>query len=388
LKMLLNLAFRNLLRYGVRSGITVMGVACSVSLFFSVLSFHVGFQENLAAQIQRSGTDFMIVPKGCSYEVASLVLYGAVLPKYLDSGILQTVAAMEGVEGAAPILVAQIPDRAGGRVDLVYGVSMGEMSRMKPSWKWEGTLPREDQEALVGELFAQSRGLGVGGMLEYPDRGLRLRITGILRRTNSHEDTAVFLPLAAVQALVNTPGAVTSIAVKARHPMLIPALRDELALRVPGIQVVTMDQVLDTISNLAGTAKAMTLSIAVVALGISILGLMNFVLITTYERVPEIGILRAMGASRWDIRVLSVVETGTLVGSGVVVGILLSLLTSGLVEELVRRVTPFVPSGKMSAFDPVLAVWVAVGAFVVGLLSGLYPAQRASRVRPREVIRC
>src|SRR5208283_3758256 len=102
----------------------------------------IGFERNLAKEIEKTGIDFMIVSKGCSFEVASLVLYGAVMPKYLDEGLLDKVKHVDDVEIASPVLISQLPNLKSGRTDVVYGMEMSDISKLKPEWHVNGRLPQ------------------------------------------------------------------------------------------------------------------------------------------------------------------------------------------------------------------------------------------------------
>jgi putative ABC transport system permease protein len=90
----LKLAAKNILRHRTRSVLTMLGIAASVGVLFAVLSFNKGFTEGLALELERTGLHFMIVPSGCAHEVAALVLHGAVIPKFLDTGVMEHVGAL------------------------------------------------------------------------------------------------------------------------------------------------------------------------------------------------------------------------------------------------------------------------------------------------------
>src|SRR6056297_2966449 len=104
----LKLSIKNLLRHRTRSAMTMLGIAASVGVLFSVLSFNRGFTEGLADELDRTGLHFMVVPSGCAHEVAALVLHGAVIPKFLDTGVMQHLQEANGIDLATPILVAQL----------------------------------------------------------------------------------------------------------------------------------------------------------------------------------------------------------------------------------------------------------------------------------------
>jgi putative ABC transport system permease protein len=165
-------------------------------------------------------------------------------------------------------------------------------------------------------------------------------------------------------------------------------VQDKLSLKIPGIQIIMMDEVRKNISSVASSARALTLTIAIVVAMISIMGVVDSILITLFERRREIGMMRALGASRNDIFRLSLYETVILVSSGGGAGIFLGFAGSGIVEDLVREVTPYVPPGKIIAFEPKLGILLFSCSLLAGVLAGLYPAWKSSRVSPIEVINC
>ncbi|MFZ0927108.1 MAG: ABC transporter permease [Syntrophobacteraceae bacterium] len=384
----IKLSWNNILRYKTRSILTIFAVACSVGVLFSILSFDMGFERNLAKEIEKTGIDFMIVSKGCSFEVASLVLYGAVIPKYLDEGLLEKVKHVEDVETASPVLISQLPNLKSGRTDVVYGMEMSDIAKLKPQWHVDGRLPQSGYELILGYLIAEKYKVKIGDEVPYLRDGITFRIVGVLNRQNSQEDSAVFVPIQTLQELLARPGAVTSIGVKTNNPMMIGSVQDKLSVKIPGIQIIMMDEVRKNISSVASSARALTLTIAIVVAMISIMGVVDSILITLFERRREIGMMRAIGASPSDIFRLSLYETVILVSAGGGAGILLGIAGSGIVEDLVRVVTPYVPPGKIIAFEPKLGILLFLCSLLAGVLAGLYPAWKSSRVSPIEVINC
>jgi putative ABC transport system permease protein len=114
---------------------------------------------------------------------------------------------------------------------------------------------------------------------------------------------------------------------------------------------------------------------------------MNSILMAVFERTQEIGMMRAVGASRWDIFRIILEETTILSLSGGLVGILISILGSRMIEAFVRSVMPFVPSGNLISFDPVVAAGSVLFIFIIGLCAGIYPALKASKINPVEAIK-
>jgi len=383
----LKLAVKNLLRHRTRSALTMLGIAASVGVLFSVLSFNRGFNEGLAEELERTGLHFMVVPSGCAHEVAALVLHGAVIPKFLDTGVMQHLQETSGISLATPILVAQHPNPQKDRIDLIYGVDMKALSAIKPSWQIEGRIPTQNNEILLGHEVAEHEGLKPGDVFTETADGRQLVIAGIVGLTGSQDDAFVYLPIQTAQQILERPDAATAIGVKVSDPERMNEITDALTAAVPGIQIVTMGQVMTSISNLAASARALSLAIVLIAVLISAVGVMNSILMSIFERSQEIGMMRAVGASRRDIFRIILEETTILSLAGGVLGIFIATFGSKLIETFVRSVMPFVPSGNLISFDPLLALGSVLFIMAIGLCVGLYPACKASKIHPVEAIK-
>jgi putative ABC transport system permease protein len=382
----LKLAGKNLLRHRTRSALTMLGIAASVGVLFSVLSFNKGFTEGLAVELERTGLHFMVVPSGCAHEVAALVLHGAVIPKFLDTKVMEHVTATPGIDLATPILVAQRPDPQRGKIDLIYGVDMSVLSAIKPGWEITGKIPEQENEILLGYEVAQHEKLQPGDQFS-SHNGSTLLVAGIVGLTGSQDDAFVYLPIKTAQKLLDHPAAATAIGVKVTDPTRMVEITDALTAAVPGIQIVTMGEVMNSISNLAASARALSLAIVLIAILISAVGVMNSILMAVFERTQEIGMMRAVGASRRDIFRIILEETTILSLSGGLVGILISILGSRMIEAFVRSVMPFVPTGDLISFDPAVAAGSVLFIFIIGLCAGIYPAFKASKINPVEAIK-
>jgi len=381
----LKLALKNLKRHRTRSLLALFGIATSVAVLFSILSFNKGFEQGLAKELKRTGVHFMVVPSGCAHEVASLVLHGSIIPKFLDLSVMDHLNSMEGIEFASPILVAQIANPQQGRLDLIYGLEMNKIPQLKPDWKIDGSIPENDLEIVLGSEVAGHMGFKPRDKLAYP--GTTFTIAGVLKKTGSQDDAFIYIPLKAAQTILKKTSGATAIGVKVSDPVALNRITEELADKVPGIQIVTMNQVMSSISTLAASAKVLSLSIAIIAIIVSAVGVMNAMLMAVFERTQEIGMMRAIGASRPDIFRIVLKEGMLLTLTGGIAGILVSVIGSDFIELFVRKVMPYVPSENMVRFEPGIAGASIIFALLIGILSGLYPAWKASRINPIEAIK-
>jgi putative ABC transport system permease protein len=226
----------------------------------------------------------------------------------------------------------------------------------------------------------------VGDSLLIPEKDVGLKVVGVLERTGTQDDGTIFLPLNAAQRIFGMIGELTSIGVKVRKGADI-AKFEERMYALPDVQIVSLSQVKNTIMTLVSTAKVMVFSIALIAVLISIMGVINTILMSVIERRQEIGIFKAMGAVLWDIFRLIWLETVILCFVGGVLGSGLAFATAKLTDLLIRRLLPYAPSGGLVVVDPPLVLFTMGVVVLIGFFSGLYPSWRAGRVRPLESMR-
>jgi len=241
-------------------------------------------------------------------------------------------------------------------------------------------------EAVLGYEAAELEQREVGDKLLIPEKEVEVTIVGVLARTGTQDDGTIFLPLRTVQKVFGQEGQLTGIGIKVKKEADIAAFEERM-YRLPDVQVVSMTQVKNTIMTLISTAKVMVLSIAIIAVLIAVVGVVNTILMSVMERRQEIGILKAMGAKAKDIFRLIWTETVILCVAGGVVGCAMALGTAKLTEVLVRRLLPYTPSGGLVTIDYSLALFTLGVVTLIGLLSGVYPAWKAGSVRPLETIR-
>jgi len=141
---------------------------------------------------------------------------------------------------------------------------------------------------------------------------------------------------------------------------------------------ITQDQILDVFTKLTNTFFAVMISLSGVGLLVGGIGVMAIMMVSVTNRTREIGVRKALGARRLDILVQFLVEAATLTGIGGVIGIIIGLTFGRLVTYMmgIQATAPVVLTA--------LAVTVSVG---IGVVFGLYPANRAARMDPVEALR-
>jgi putative ABC transport system permease protein len=385
-------AYKNLARRRVRTALTAGGVAVAVAVLVSLLGFNQGYENALNNDIEKMGFQVLITAKGCPYEAATLLLKGGGGLRYMDAGVYETIARDPDVAAITPqlIQVAFDPDKNNGEggFNFYMGIEKSYLE-LKPWMKFKAGewFSGEDvDEVILGYEAAELEQRRVGDKLLIPGVDGAFTVAGIFERAGTQEDGTIYMPLATVQRVFGPPGKLSGVGVKLKDVSAIPAFEERM-YDLPGTQVISLAQVKGTIMNLVGSARVMVMSVAAIAIFVALIGVVNTVLMSVFERTQELGIIRAMGASRFDVFKLIWLETVIVCAAGGVLGGAVAIGGSRVVEELVRRVLTYSPTGSLVVITPALLAGALAGALALGIVAGLYPAARAAAMRPIEAIR-
>ena len=385
-------AYKNLARRKVRTALTAGGVAVAVAVLVSLLGFNQGYEKALNDDVEKMGFQVLVTAKGCPYEAATLLLKGGGGMRYMDAKVYDTIRRDPAVAAVTPEIMTVVFDAekndGQGGFNVYTGIEQSYFA-LKPWLKYKagGWFSSTDaHEIILGYEAAELEQRKVGDKMLIPNVPGSFKVVGILERAGAQDDGTIYMPLATVQRIFNQPGKLSGVGIKLKDVSQIPAFEERM-YGLPDAQVVSMAQVKGTIMNLVGSARVMVMSVAAIAIVVALIGVINTVLMSVFERTQELGIIRAMGASRFDVFKLIWLETIMVCAAGGVLGSFVAIAGGRLVEILVRKVLSYAPSGSLVLISPRLLALAWVGALVLGIVAGLYPAARAAAMRPIEAIR-
>ena len=300
---------KNLMRRPMRTLLTSAGVAIGVGLIVALLSISAGAEQTAGDLIHIGRSDFGLFQSGVSDATRSLL--PVTLEKRIDAdpGVAQTariflfVTKVQGMDSS--LVFGLAPDQfPAKRLTLVSGDRSG---------------------ALVGDAGAKTFKVHPGSTIDV--NGRRFRVSGIFHSGDRFEDQGVVLPLPAVQALAKRPGEVTTIAVTVKLGEMPQTVATRLEKNYGISAIVEPGQAVkvDTSSRLIIDVGWVISALALIVGGI---GVMNTMAMSVFERIREIGILRAVGWTSRRIALLIISEA---------IGISLVALAIGLVLGHPRR---------------------------------------------------
>lgn len=400
----LQIALRFLREGRAQSALIVGGVMVGVAVVIFISALVVGLQSNTIRRTLGAQAHIVVKPIEPVARMQinageSSVATVQTAPRKVRSidNWQQLVTAYElvpGVVAVSPLVSgAAIAIRGEGRNSVaVSGIDLLRYDRIVElnDKLVAGVLQLEPGDVLVGSELARDLGATIGDRITLStgtagDAGDQYRISGTLDLGNRELNRrAVYLPLRTAQSLYGLPGGVTSIDLRVQDVFAA----DAVAARVASVTPLLVESWMTTNSQLLSALDAQSASTAIIRVFVSIvvmLGIASVLVVAVVQKTREIGILRAMGASRGQM-------TRVFLLQGSLVGLVGSLLGAGLAALLVFLFTTFVRGGDGNALFPIdltaqLLLIACVVATLCGTFAAIAPARRAARLDPAMAMR-
>ena len=391
----LSLSFGAVRAQRQRSFLTALGIAVGIAAVTLLTSVGEGLHRFVLAEFTQFGTNLIQVTPGkkSTFGVSGAMI-NTVRPLRVEDA--EALAKLPGVAAVLASVVgnAAVEWRGRTRRTAVYGVGPA----MPEVWQFAvasgSFLPREDTSqaralAVLGatmkrELFGGRSALGevvrIGGD--------RYRVTGVMQPKGQFLgfdlDDAVFVPVARGLEMFDREGVMQVDVLATRSDVVDPLVLDIRAVLTArhgrdDVTIVPQQQMLDVLGSVLSVLTFAVGALGGISLLVGGIGILTIMTIAIRERTSEIGLLRALGATRGQVLALFLGEAAALAAVGGLAGLTLGLGSAGLLHLVVPKL-PVHPSLPFAALAETTAV-------LLGLLAGVVPAMRAARLDPVEALR-
>jgi putative ABC transport system permease protein len=390
----------------LRSVLTMLGTVIGVASVVAMVAVGGGARDQVLAQVRALGANNLTVLPG-SVTQAGVRLGAGAAPTLTDEDAASIVREIPEVELVASFKFAGfMPAVAPGSnwSTVIFGAHNGWDKAS--SWRVDRGRPFDHRElheglqvAILGETVARRLFSDTDPIDQIVRiRHIPLRVVGLLEPkgqspTGQDRDDLILVPLNTARARVvggalAKPDAISWIGIRVRDGESLEEvrrsaralLRQRHALEAQQADDFTIRDRTELIEAREGSARTLALmlaSIAGVSLAVGGIGIMNIMLASVTERTNEIGVRLAVGARRRDIRRQFLFEAIGLALGGGIVGALLGIAASYGLSSW---------GGWPALVEPLSVILAVMGASLVGLASGWYPALRASRLDPIDAL--
>ncbi len=387
----------------VRSVLTVLGVVLGVTSVTTLISLGQGLKNDVSGLIQGFGTNVITIVSGKLDTSGSSSLSQNANPGDFISGTILTesdvekVKALPEIESVSPTVLVpgglQYNDKTA--TSTVTGAYPEVVNALQVLTIDKGQIfaDRESGNKIVlgyqptNDLFGDINPIGKKIKLGKED----FEVVGTLTKAKgsaifgSSFDSLSVIPFDTATVLNKNQTKINRIIIKASDTAKVEDVKNRVTSEVlanhdneDNFSVLTQDDILSLFNTFLNLATTMVSAIAAISLVVGGIGIMNIMLVTVTERTREIGLRKAVGATKGAILFQFLTEAVVVTLVGAVIGLGITFITSAIIRA-------------KTDLNPVISldvIGLAVGiALVVGIIFGLWPAIRAAAKDPIEVLR-
>ncbi|HTL39534.1 MAG TPA: ABC transporter permease [Methylomirabilota bacterium] len=403
----IKIALKALLLNKARTFLTMLGIVIGIAAVIILISAGSGAQSLILDQVKGIGSNFLfIIPGGSgkSQFSAPAQASGTVVTSLTDQDVksLRNKDLASDIEYVSPEVRGQFVVSFGttdeqasvaGEDENFYIVR--NMTLSEGNWYTKAEVDGFTQVAILGsklkeDLFGSQDPIGQIVKIKQ----LSFRVIGVLELKGVgpggvDQDSQVIVPVSTAQKILLGIDYYSLIQVQVKDVANLPTTQEDIAkilrnnhrITDPNKDDFTIRNQQDAVSLISTITSALTLFLAAIA-GISLvvggIGIMNIMLVSVTERTREIGLRKAIGATRRNILSQFLIEAILLTSLGGVIGVVIGYAGSIGIAKI----------GNWTPTVPIYGILLAVGVSAVfGLVFGIYPANKASKLNPIEALR-
>ncbi len=387
----------------MRTGLAILGIIIGIGSVIALVSLGQASQASISSRIESLGANLLtVIPGGQTEGVVRGAAGGGTTLTVDDAFAILSSPQVTTVTAVSPEISrrAQVTAGRNNTNTQIVGVYPAYASIHKVDVATGVFISQRDLTSLgrvavlgpqvVSDLFGDNVN-PIGQMIRI--NGQSLHIIGITVSKGGsgfgNQDDIIYIPLTTAQSVLFGTTYISSIAVEAKSQSVMTEAENQIGylllqrhkLRDPSqadFSIFSQNDILNTASQVTGTFTALLGGIAAISLLVGGIGIMNIMLVTVTERTREIGLRKALGATKKIIVQQFLIEAIILTFTGGVIGMILGISASYFITKAVRL--PF-------TIEPT-SIAVAIGVSgLIGILFGWYPAQKASSLQPIEALR-
>jgi len=372
---IISLMLKNPFRNKTRSFLAIIGIAIGIATIVALGMITASLEDSTETTLKEGAAEITAMKIGSSMGSSSSNLNESMVNNLSEvSGVNRTAGMLEGT-----VTAKSDEGNASIRGYSLYGANPDDLDIVGIN-NINGSVYKDgEHELIVGKSLAEEENYTIGDSVKV--YGEDYKITGIYETGSLMYDFAMYTNLKDLQELTDNQEKVSTISIKINKN----ASLDEVNNRIKDeyndtLTTITSEELSQTIEETLGTISSATTAIELLAIVIGGLGVINTMMMTVFERTREIGVLKSVGWTKKKILSMILGESIVLTLISGIIGSILGIL---VVILLLKN------GGDNMAlvFDIQIFIKAFIVALSVGIIGGLYPAIKASRLSPTEALR-
>lgn len=376
----------------LRTGLTVLGVIIGVMIIILLFSLGTAMQNGVEEQFGKLGIkSIRVIPGGLFGPPSGSMGLSNDVKDYIErvngvdyvQAVLNDATTLGYNNKVASISVVSYDTSLGpkGLVDTDSKIKEGRY--FSSADKDSVLIGYEVSNTLFKKKINVKEGVAIGNK--------NFKVVGIFEKTGTELDNRVYIPLETAREMFDKKDYSNGFVVQIQKGQDIEKIAAEIKKELmkkfkdeDAFRVFTPEQLLKQIKSILGTIELVLIAIAAISIVVGAIGIMNSMFTSILERTRDIGVMRAVGATKKDILLLFLFESGIIGLIGGVIGITFGVSIAYLVQYIM---TVFGSSFLSVEISAGLIVFSLFFSLLVGVISGLVPALRAANLQPVEALR-
>ncbi len=392
---LYRIVLKDIARRKKRVLFAAFGVAIGTMTVVGILTIALAGQARIYNQLEKYGPNLAVMPAISSVDahlgdlsLGTLAVGENYIPEeklpqirqIADGEIKEALGITDegNIATIAPKLY--INTEVKGTSMMAVGVDPKEELIIKTWWKiQEGNYIDGADQAVVGAVAARLLALNTGDTVEL--NGSAVTVSGILEETGSNDDYQIFVPLETLQKAFDKEGLISSVDIRALcNACPVEVIANAINQNITGVRAIAVKQVAEAEMGVLERMNKFMLALGGITLAVGLFGVVNTMMSSVNERIKDIGIMRAVGASRNQIMRVFIYEAVIIGIVGGIFGYVAGTLLAYVIGPIIFAGTDISFVLQYLPLSLALAIFVAVIATV-------YPALRASKIRVADSFR-
>lgn len=392
----LKISFDSFKHRKISSALTILGIIIGIASIISLVSIGEGLRVSVSKQLESFGSDKIIVSPSSTGGFSPTGFFG----EGLKESDIEKIENINGVKIAAGVLFKTLTVKYGKEVKTTYviGVNAKEAEKIfldiQAFELSEGRYFKEGESGVVdiGSAIAKDmfeKEVKMGDYIFIKDR--KFKVIGIMKSSGSgQDDSQVYIPLTDLTDLVGGKDSISMIFVKVSDASKINDVSKNIEKKLDKeygektYSATSSQQIADRVGSIFSILSFVLGGIASISLVVAGVGISNTMFTSVLERTREIGIMKAVGATNNNVMEIFLVESALLGFFGGVVGCIVGVILSQIISIFAVGMLPV-------EFKTVVTLqMILIGlsfSVIVGIISGLVPARKASKLQPVEALR-
>lgn len=375
---MLDLAFKNITRQRVRIILTVIGITIGIAAIVALGSISEGINNMINEEMKFIGGTITV------HEKTGEGLFGMEGSKITKEETEQ-IKDISGIKDVIPYafkLGKIIP--GAGIQGTIIGINPEDINYFRGMGagldSGRGLESGDNFQVIVGYTYAKNNELEVGDYIELEKE--EFEVVGIIKQMGTETDNVIVMPLDTMMNLYDLDY-YSGLIVVPEDIAKVETAAENIESEFEDFEASTPKEITSQLSTVIDTLRVFTLGIGSIAAIVGGLGVMNTMVMSVMERRREIGIMKAVGATKRFIVIQILTESMMISFIGGLIGLSFGILGNFGLKALAETTN----IGKYAQVTPNLAIGSLVFAVLLGIIGGLYPAWSASKLDPIEALR-